>query len=161
MFICDKMKPKSKIVKHLENLIAQIPTLVKDKNLPYSTKYDFWKIRVELFLNRVCGEKIAEEFKKTFNKKEFLPSYLFSSHKTLEQRFEERRKRQKLNCQVALCKAKNLLKAVKEDIKLFGSDKEVQKEVETIKRKSKEYALGPSFLRYRKREEVETKSERA
>jgi len=154
------MKPKSKIIKHLEKLINQISSLSKDKNLPYSRRYDLWKRRVEIFLNQVCGEDIAEEFKNIIREGEPLErGFVIFSSENSEQQLEKRRQRQKLNCELALDKARNLLKALKEYIELFESDKQVKKEVETIKRKYKKWGIDFKFLKHEKGEETETKSQ--
>lgn len=152
-----KMKPKSKIVKHLDNLINQIPRLSKGNYIPHSEKYDFWKRRVELFLERVCGGKIAEEFK-TIVKEESSPRFRWLRDEPFEQRFERERKENRLHCQVALLKARNLLKAVKEVIELFESE-ELKKESEVIKRKYKEWGIDFKFFKHKKGEEVETKGQ--
>jgi len=109
-------------------------------------------------LERVCGGKIAEEFKNIVEEESW-PRSPWLRLEPLEQRLERERKEDRLHCQVALLKAKNLLKALKEYIKLFESDKEVEKEVETIKRKYKEWGIDFKFLKHKRGEEVETKSQ--
>lgn len=156
------MKPKSKIVKHLDTLINQIPRLSKEKYIPHSEKYDLWKRRVELFLGRVCGGKVAEEFK-NITKEEKIPLpvswSIFREGESFEKRFKLQREREIISCRAALCKARNLLKAVKENIELFESDKEAKKEAGKIKRKYKGIELGLPWLKYKRGEEVETKEE--
>ena len=110
-------------------------------------------------MGRVCSDKIAEEFK-NITKEESAPQFQgLLRLEPFEQRLERQRKKDRLYCQIALLKAKNLLKAIKEYIELFESDKEVKKEVETIKRKYKKWGIDLKVLKYKKGEEIETKSQ--
>lgn len=109
-------------------------------------------------MERVCGGKIVEEFK-SIVKEESSPQFQWLRLEPFKQRLKRKRKEDRLYCRAALLKAKNLLKALKEYIELFESDKEVKKEVETIKRKYKKWGIDLKVLKYKKGEEIETKSQ--
>ncbi len=156
------MRTKSKVVERLNQLIDQIPWLEKEGSL-YSSKYDLWKRKTGLLLDRVCSKDIVKEFQNIVKREPQLPrrGFLWGTT-TIEERIErymkKRDERNKLEYRVQLCLTKNLLTAIKENIEFFESDEETKKEAEKIKRKFEEIEVGiPGLLKYKRAKETEKK----